>query len=595
MRAFSALSPGRLCIGAGSNVVDLFFPVRKLPSPGDKQYFAHEQLVSSEVVGGVTLNHLSWARALGVPTALMALQGLDANGEKVRAKMASMGVLTGLIQASARYTTSVSYILSEEGGERTILMNPASTSRMTGALMAAQWAPAIAQAGMVTTEISQLPLSGVEWLLRSARAAGAPSVLDVDVPPSIATGSARLGTAEELQRCVRGADVVKLTGGAVEELLHLLAPGLPVESSLEGVTQQLADVLGCRLAVITDGSRGSALAVSRAAGGGGVAVRVPCLAGVTQVDATGAGDAYLGGLIAALWHGSPAPAPAPASAAFPTTDAQLMHAGRIASASGAACVEVVGALPEGSVSAARMAALCPEVAPLLAAARELHAGASSGSASASASAPAVAAKPLYSAFLASLGADAAALAALEPPSTAAVEAAVAALASCRGPAGRGHHRSSTNMCWTTGMGKAGAVAARAAMSLKSLGYRSAHTPAAEWAHGDLGALAPGDLVLAFSHSGRTPEVLGLLEAWKQRGARVIAVTGSPASPLALAADVVLGAAAAGELLGAVPTRSVVAQEAVVNALLSACVADKRITARHFKANHPGGAIGGKAQ
>ena len=605
MRAFSALSPGRLCIGAGSNVVDLFFPVRKLPSPGDKQYFAHEQLISSEVVGGVTLNHLSWARALGVPTALLALQGLDANGEKVRSKMASLGVGTGLIDAREHYTTSVSYILSEEGGERTILMNPASTSRMTGALMAAQWAPAIAQAGMVTTEISQLPLSGVEWLLRSARAGGAPSVLDVDVPPSVATGSARLGTAEELQRCVRGADVVKLTGGAVEELLHLLAPGVPVEPSLEGVTQQLADVLGCRLAVITDGSRGSALAVSRAAGGGGVAVRVPCFAGVTQVDATGAGDAYLGGLIAALWHCSLAPAPA--SAALPTTDAQLMHAGRIASAAGAACVEVVGALPAGSVSAARLAALCPEVAPLLAAARELHTGAStsssgsgsSGSASASAPAPAAAAKPLYSAFLASLEADAAALAALEPPCTAAVEAAVAALALCRGQAGGAaeHHSSSStaSMCWTTGMGKAGAVAARAAMSLKSLGYRSAHTPAAEWAHGDLGALAPGDVVLAFSHSGRTPEVLGSLQACKQRGARIIAVTGSRASPLALAADVVLEAAAPEELLGAVPTRSVVAQEAVVNALLSACVTDKGITARHFKANHPGGAIGGKAQ
>ena len=596
MRAFSALSNKRLCIGAGSNVVDLFFPVRKLPSPGDKQYFSHEQLVSSQVVGGVTLNHLCWARELGVPTALLALQGLDANGEKVRAKLASLGVGTGLIRASADFTTSVSYILSEEGGERTILMNPASTSRMTCDLMARdrEWAKAIALSGMVTTEISQLPLSGVEWLLRSARTLGAPSVLDVDVPPSVATGSARLGTAEELQRCVRSADVVKVTGGAVEELLSLLAPGVRVEPSLEGVTQQLADVLGCRLAVITDGSRGSALAASRAAGGGGVAVRVPCFAGVTQVDATGAGDAYLGGLIAALWH-------LDSAGRLPATDAQLMHAGRIASAAGAACVEVVGALPEGGVSAARLAALCPEVAPLLAAARELPTGASgsgsgSASASASASVPAPAGSPAYSAFLASLQADAAALEELDPPSAAAVEAAVAALASCRGPAGRsGHRHSSTNMCWTTGMGKAGAVAARAAMSLKSLGYRSAHTPAAEWAHGDLGCIAPGDVVLAFSHSGRTPEVLGALEACKERGARVIAITGSRDGPLALAADVVLEAAAAGELLGAVPTRSVVAQEAVVNALLSACVADRRITARHFKANHPGGAIGGKAQ
>lgn len=37
----------------------------------------HGQFCSSRIVGGVTLNHLCWARALGCPTALMALQGND--------------------------------------------------------------------------------------------------------------------------------------------------------------------------------------------------------------------------------------------------------------------------------------------------------------------------------------------------------------------------------------------------------------------------------------------------------------------------------------------------------------------------------------
>lgn len=39
---------GSLVVGAGSNVIDIFYPVRKLPSPGDKQYFDLEQ------VGGLT-------------------------------------------------------------------------------------------------------------------------------------------------------------------------------------------------------------------------------------------------------------------------------------------------------------------------------------------------------------------------------------------------------------------------------------------------------------------------------------------------------------------------------------------------------------
>jgi hypothetical protein len=79
--------------------------------------------------------------------------------------------------------------------------------------MAREWRDQVNSASMVSTEISQLPLSGVQWLLDTARASGAPSILDVDVPPSVACGAAQLGTPEQLGRCVRGADVVKLTGG----------------------------------------------------------------------------------------------------------------------------------------------------------------------------------------------------------------------------------------------------------------------------------------------------------------------------------------------------------------------------------------------
>jgi sugar/nucleoside kinase (ribokinase family)/D-arabinose 5-phosphate isomerase GutQ len=611
-RVFSSTSSA-LCVGAGSNVVDIFFPVRALPAPGDKAYFANEGLISGQVVGGVTLNHLAWARTLGVPTALMALQGTDANGVTIRSALQDMGMTTALVRASKEYTTSVSYILSEAGGERTILMNPASTSRMTGEVMAREWAASVSGARMVSTEISQLPLSGVEWLLRAARAAGAPSVLDVDVPPSVACGAAQLGTPEQLGRCVRGADVVKLTGGAVEELLQLLSPGVRPEPSLEGVCQQLADLLGCKLAVITDGSKGSALAVSRAAGGAGVAVRVPCFPGVTQVDATGAGDAFLGGLMAALWHSPTSSSPTTSSSGtFPTRDAQLMRVGRIASAAGAACVEVVGALPVAGVSAARLAALCADTLPLLSAAQALTAGGATaapraGSGASAGPTPASTAAAL--AFQNSLAADAATLASLSsphspiPPTT--IAAVVAALGACRASPTKSltptpsSPPSPPSTLWTTGVGKAGAVAARAAISLKSLGYRACFTAAGEWAHGDLGGVSQGDVVLAFSHSGRTGEVMGVVgELVGRRGATLIAVTGDAASPLAAAASHVLVAGVGGgegELLGAVPTRSVVAQEALVNALLAACVQAEGVTHSAFKANHPGGAIGGSRQ
>jgi sugar/nucleoside kinase (ribokinase family) len=233
---------GKLVLGSGSNVVDVFMPVRKLPQPGDKQYYGLEALVSDTVVGGVTLNHLSFARALGAPAGLLALQGTDANGRMIRAKMAELGVSSEYVRVSGEYSTSVSHILSDEGtGERTILMAPASTSRLTGAKMAAEFGAAVeARAGLVTTEISQVPLSGVEALLDAAARAGAPSLLDVDVTPSVATGPARLGTEDELRRCVTKATVLKLTASAAGELLALVSRD-PLEARLENVAQQVRE------------------------------------------------------------------------------------------------------------------------------------------------------------------------------------------------------------------------------------------------------------------------------------------------------------------------------------------------------------------
>lgn len=340
----SVSSGSKLVLGSGSNVVDVFFPVRKLPQPGDKQYYAAETCTTDIVVGGVTLNHLSWSRALGTKCGLMALQKMDcANGQMIRAKLKELGVSIEYVRVSDEYSTSVSHILLDEGtGERTILMAPASTSRLTAETMRAEFDAAVrTRASMVTTEISQVPLSGVEVLLDGAAAAGVPSFLDVDVTPATATGPARLGTLDELKRCVGKASVLKLTASAAGELLALVRPGAVLENSLENVARQLADAWGSQMCVVTDGSRGSALALGRPAGsrppvGLSVvpAVTVPIYSGVTQRDATGAGDAFFGGVVAAA-HAWGMPASADG----------LDRMGRVAAAAGAACVEVIGALP----------------------------------------------------------------------------------------------------------------------------------------------------------------------------------------------------------------------------------------------------------
>ena len=111
-------------MGCGSNVVDKFYPLRRWPKEGQKGFFLEENVCSARVVGGVTLNHLVWARALGTPTGLLALQGTDDNGVAVRQALEDMGVDTSAIRVNEKYTTSISHCFSSPGGERTILMAP---------------------------------------------------------------------------------------------------------------------------------------------------------------------------------------------------------------------------------------------------------------------------------------------------------------------------------------------------------------------------------------------------------------------------------------------------------------------------------------
>ena len=581
----------KLVMGSGSNVVDLFFPMRMLPKPGDKTYFANEVMVSETVVGGVTLNHLAWARALGVPTALMALQGADANGEVIRAKMRAMGVSTDFVRVSADYATSVSHILSGPDGERTILMAPASTSRLNGEAMRREFAEGVAaRAAAVTTEVSQLPLSGVEWLLDAAAAAGAPSLLDVDVTPAVATGPARLGTLDELRRCVRKAGCLKLTASAAAELLALVS-SKPLESRLENIAQQLADAFGSRLCVVTDGSRGSALALRSGGAARAEAVLVPVFGGVTQIDATGAGDAFFGGIVASVFHRG-----------FPSSSQGLADAGAVAAAAGAACVEVVGALPT-AVSAARIAGLCGIAAPFVAAASALDAAAAADPASAATAAkapssPALSGAVGAAAFGTSLRADGeavAGVAARYAAGGARLDAAIAAAAALLGGArpGAAGARTAGGVVHCSGLGKSGAVASRLAMSLRSVGVRAGFVHGAEWAHGDLGGAGAGDVALLFSHSGGTAELVAAAQRLRARGAHVFAVTGCDgSSALARAAQHHLPAPARDDVRGAaVPARSIVAQEAVANALVSAAAEALTLTRETFVTNHPGGSIG----
>jgi arabinose-5-phosphate isomerase len=145
----------------------------------------------------------------------------------------------------------------------------------------------------------------------------------------------------------------------------------------------------------------------------------------------------------------------------------------------------------------------------------------------------------------------------------------------------------------TGMGKSGIIARKIAATFTSTGTAAFFLHPAEAVHGDLGAVQGDDVVIALSHTGETGELLRLLETIRRLGARLIAMTGSPGSTLARAADLVLDCAVDEEAcpLNLAPTASTTAALAMGDALAMVLLVEKGFQESDFASLHPGGGIG----
>ena len=145
----------------------------------------------------------------------------------------------------------------------------------------------------------------------------------------------------------------------------------------------------------------------------------------------------------------------------------------------------------------------------------------------------------------------------------------------------------------SGMGKSGIVMKKVAATLSSTGTPAFFLHPAEAIHGDLGMLVAGDVVLAASYSGTTEELLRMVETIKRLGAKLIALTGNPQSPLARAADVHLAAVIDKEAcpLNLAPTASTTATLALGDALAMALLEARGFTSDDFARFHPGGRLG----
>jgi arabinose-5-phosphate isomerase len=145
----------------------------------------------------------------------------------------------------------------------------------------------------------------------------------------------------------------------------------------------------------------------------------------------------------------------------------------------------------------------------------------------------------------------------------------------------------------TGMGKSGIICRKIAATLSSTGTSAFFLHPAEAIHGDLGVIRDDDVVLGLSHSGGTEELVRLIEGIRRIGARLIVITGEPASVLGQSADVTLDCSIAEEAcpLNLVPTASTTAALALGDALAMTLLVRKGFSEEHFANLHPGGRLG----
>lgn len=145
----------------------------------------------------------------------------------------------------------------------------------------------------------------------------------------------------------------------------------------------------------------------------------------------------------------------------------------------------------------------------------------------------------------------------------------------------------------TGVGKNLHVAEKVSATFASTGSPSVVLNPSQAMHGDIGIVCASDVLLAFSYSGETDELVSLLQAVRRIGAKVVTVTGSPRSALAKLSDVAVPAPVRREAcpFNLAPTTSTTVAMAVGDALAMVLLDARGFRREDYARLHPAGAIG----
>ena len=152
---------------------------------------------------------------------------------------------------------------------------------------------------------------------------------------------------------------------------------------------------------------------------------------------------------------------------------------------------------------------------------------------------------------------------------------------------------------TSGMGKAGQIAHNIATTFSSTGTPAIFLHPSEAQHGDLGIIQQNDVLLIISNSGKTRELIELIQLKEtlHKSIPVIVITGNPESPLARTANCFISTGAPPEVcpLGLTPTTSTTIFTVIGDALVVLLMEKIGFTCEEYSKRHHGGYLVSKSR